>query len=69
MKRLAFVKCGNGFKKLLYLKTGKHGGMTEKQDIELKRELNKNGKYEALEITYIDDMVDEVEAMLYKKVI
>lgn len=66
MRRLAFIKCDNGFKKLLYLKTGIDGGMTQKQDIELHKELNKNGKFEALEITYIDHMVNEVESMLYK---
>lgn len=66
MKRLAFVKCDNGFKRLMYVKTDKHGGMTEKANEKLKWELKKNGKYDELEITYIDNMVDEVESMLYK---
>lgn len=66
MRKLAFVKCGNGFKGLLYLKTNKCGGMTKKQSIELNRELLKHGKFKSLEITYIDHMVDEIESMLYK---
>jgi len=65
MSRLAFVKCDNGFKELLYLRTNKYGGMTKRQNQELEHILRKNGKYEALEITYIDRMVDEVESMLY----
>ncbi len=67
MLRLAFVKCDNGFKRLIYLKTNKHKGMTLKQDIELKKEIRKNGVYNNLEITYIDTMVNEVENMLYIK--
>ena len=67
MKRLAFIKCDNGFKRLIYLNTGKHGGMTKKQDIELKKEIRKNGTYDNLEITYIDMMVNEIESMLYIK--
>ena len=67
MKRLAFVRCDNGFKRLLYLDTVKYGGMTKKQDIELKKEIRKNGTYDNLEITYIDNMVNEIESMLYIK--
>ena len=67
MKRLAFIKCDNGFKRLMYVKTDKHGGLTKKADMDLKFELKKNGKHDSLEITYIDHMVDEVEAMLYNK--
>jgi len=66
MKRLAFVKCDNGFKKLLYLETGKHGGMTKKQNDKLHFELIKNGKYDNLEVIYIDHMINEIEDMLYK---
>ena len=67
MKRLAFIRCDNGFKRLLYLTTNKHGGMTKKQDIELKKEIMKNGTYNNLEIIYIDMMVNEIESMLYIK--
>jgi len=68
MRRLAFVKCDNGFKGLLYLRTSKkYGGMTKSQDAELHQKLLKNGKYKSLQITYIDHMTDQVESMLYKK--
>ena len=68
MKRLAFVRCDNGFKGLLYLRTSKKDGcMTKSQDIELHKKLSENGKHQSLQITYIDHMVDEVESMLYTK--
>jgi len=67
MKRLAFIRCDNGFRRLIYLDTNKYGSMLKKQDIELKKEIRKNGNYDNLEVTYIDTMVNEVENMLYLK--
>ena len=38
MRRLVFIKCDNGFKKVRYVSTGEYGGMTIKADKDLKRE-------------------------------
>jgi len=64
MKRLIFVKCDNGFKRLMYANTDKHGGLTKKADKDLKIELSLNGAYEDLEITYIDTLpISDIESI------
>ena len=68
MKRLVFVKCDNGFKRVMYVNVDKHGGMTVKADAKLKCELNKNGTFDALEVTYIDSLpVNDIENIIYNK--
>jgi len=68
MKRLAYVKCDNGFKRVLYLSQDKHGGMTEMQERKLNQMLFENGKYEVLQITYLDKIsVDQIDEMIYIK--
>ena len=66
MKRLAYIKCDNGFKRLLYLSQDKLGGMTEKQNAKLEKELLKNGEYESLKITYLDSLcVSMIDKMIF----
>lgn len=66
MKRLAYVMCDNGFKRVLYLSQNKRGGMTKKQDAKLNKEVLLNGKYEILQITYLDTIpVDRIDEMIY----
>ena len=68
MKRLAYVKCDNGFKRVIYLSQGKLGGTTEKQDVALEKELLRNGKYKILQITYLDGIpIDQIDEMIYIK--
>ena len=68
MKRLAYVKCDNGFKRVIYLSQDKLGGMTEKQNAELEKELLRNGEYKILQITYLDGIpIDRIDEMIYIK--
>ena len=68
MKRLAYVKCDNGFKRVIYLSQDKLGGMTEKQDVALEKELLRNGKYKILQVTYLDGIpIDQIDEMIYIK--
>lgn len=68
MKRLAYIKCDNGFKRVLYLSQDKLGGMTKKQNTKLEKELFKNGEYEILQITYLDGVpIDRIDEMIYIK--